>query len=93
MSAIQLKVLLNAAYQVIDNARIFLLDDRLNILSDGCFQCSNAARFVLEKVVLEEPPEEGIWVVQVKRVRYPFHLYFTADETLLNFLQSHVVIT
>ena len=53
MSAIQLKVLLNTACKVVDNARIFLLGDR-------CLQYSNGVRVVLVDVVLEEPSEEAL---------------------------------
>lgn len=62
----------------------FLLGDRLILLSDVCFQCSNTARVALVDVALKElPEEESCWVGgQVRRVRYPFHFSFAAYETL-----------
>ena len=47
---VQVKALLNAACLIVANMSTFLSGDRLNLLSDGCFQCSNGARVTLADV-------------------------------------------
>ena len=40
------------ACKVVDNTCIFHLGDRLNLLSDGGFECSNGVRFALVDDIL-----------------------------------------
>jgi len=75
MSTVLSKAFLNAACKVVDNSPTILLFNGLNLLGNGCFRSS------LVNVVLEEPPQEEIWGIQVRRVRCPFHFSFAADET------------
>ena len=58
ISTVQLKSLLNATCIIVDNVNTFLLNDLLNLLRDGCLQCSNGARVDRVDVVLEELLEE-----------------------------------
>ena len=46
MSAIQLKASLNELCKVFNKTYTFLLDDRLNLLNDGCLQYSNGTRLL-----------------------------------------------
>ena len=73
---------MSAVCKVIDNACSFPLGDCLNLLTDGCFQCSNGVRVVLVDDILEEAPEEEIWGVQIKSLGCPFHFSFASDEML-----------
>lgn len=57
------------------------LADRLDFLSNGCYQCSNGATVALIDIVLVESPEEEIWTVI--SCECPFHFSFMASETLL----------
>ena len=82
MSTVLSKAFLNAACKVVDNMLAFLLCNGLNFLGNGCFQSCNSEWVILVNVVLEEPPQEEIWRIQVRRVRCPFHFSFAADETL-----------
>ena len=86
MPAVQLKALMNTVCKIVDNACTFLPGDRLNLLRDGCLQCSNGARVTKVDVVLEEHPKEEIWRIQVRGGKRPFHFSHATDEMLTKFL-------
>lgn len=75
MSAVQL----NVVCKVVDNTCTFLLDGRLKLLIDGCFQCSNGCP---ARCCLWETAIGRNLVVQVWWMRCPFHFGFVADEAL-----------
>ena len=53
ISVVQLKALLKAAWEMVDNENTCLLGDRLNLLRDGCLHCCNDERVALVDGVLE----------------------------------------
>ena len=48
----------------------------------AAFKSCNSEWVILVNVVLEEPSQEEIWRIQVRRVRSPFRFSFAADDTL-----------
>ena len=79
---VQPKAFLNATSKAVDHTLTFPLGIGLNLGGDVCFESSYGAWVILIDVVLEEPPQEEIWEIQIRRVRWRFHYSFAANETV-----------
>ena len=73
------KECLNDLYKVVDKTLTFLLCNSLNLSINCCFQSSTCVSLLID-VVLEEPPQEEIWGIQLRQLKYPFQSSFVANE-------------
>ena len=74
------KEFLNDLYKVVDKTLTFLLCNSLNLSINYCFQSSNCVGLLIG-VVLEKPPQEEIWGIQLRQLKYPFQSSLVANET------------
>ena len=93
ITTVQPKALLHAACKFVHTTLSFFLNNCLSLLRSGSFYNSNGGWVIQEYVVIEEPPEEEIWGIQVRPVRFAFHLSFAADKKPQRFSRSRAVVT
>ena len=69
------------------------LCNSLNLIGNGWLQSSNSECVILVNVVLEEPPQEEIWGIQIRQVRCRFTSALRLMRRFPNFLRIQAMMT